>query len=325
MKISVLGSGSFASAIAQILTDNGNEVLLYTNDKEQVSEINHLKTNVRYYKDFNFSENVSATSELEDVIKFSDIIVIALPSHVIESVLKKLNKLLTNKKIFINMSKGLDYKNFRTISEVILDNIKEKYIDNIYSLTGPSFAIEIIERKITSLMLASKNISNSSFIIHLFKNDYIYINTTVDIIGIEVLSALKNVIALCSGLLYGLGYKENTHAALITKGLEEMMLISPFYDIDIDTVYGLSGLGDLVLTAGSKNSRNFITGYKVGSGIDVDEAIKSTITIVEGVECCKVLKKFSKEHKINLPIVGAVYNIFYKNKKPEKEIMKIFK
>ena len=324
MKVSILGSGSFATAIAQILTDNGNEVLLFTNDLEQIDEINIKKTNKKYYKDFLFDSCVRATASIHETLKFSNIIVIALPSHIISKILENLNKIITEEKIFINMSKGIDYKNLTTISEIIENKVDKRYINHIYSLTGPSFANEVIERKITKLMLASENMSSSKKIISLFENDYIKIDKTTDIIGIELLSSIKNVIALASGILYGLGYKENTHAYLITLGIKEMQKIAPFYDIETSTIYSVSGLGDLLLTSSSKTSRNFITGFKVGEGKSIKKAVESTKTIVEGIECSKSLYKFSKLHKIKLPICSAVYNIFYKEKKAKDEILKIF-
>ncbi len=328
MNISILGTGSFASALAQLLTDNGNKVLMWTLVEKEVLEINTKKTNKYYYDDLVFSSNVKATTNLEEIINFSDYLIIALPSKFIKDTLKKIDKLLknTNKKInFINVSKGMDYKNLVTISEMINQNINKKNLGKVCTMTGPTFAKEIIERKITKFILASKKDTGLDTIQKLFENEYIIIERSKDIKGIELLSSIKNIVALAAGISNGLGYNENTHAIIITKGIEEMTKIAPFYDIKAETILSVAGIGDLVLTASSKTSRNYLTGFKIGSGEKIDKAIKTTKTVVEGVECAKVMYKFSKEHKIDLPITKAMYNIFYKEKNPKEELKNILK
>lgn len=328
MKVSVLGTGSFASAIAQILTDNNNDVLLWTNDLKQIDEINTRNTNQQYYDNFKFSNKVSATSNLNELLEYSELIIIALPSKIISDVTKKINKILKqtkSKKVFLNMSKGIDYKNLTTISEIIENNIDNIYIKKTYTMTGPTFAKEIIERKISKFSLAGKDLDDATLIKSLFENEYILIDVTNDIKGIEIISSIKNIVALASGILDGLGYQNNTHALIITEGIKEMMKLALFYNIDTNTILSVSGIGDLVLTASSTTSRNYITGKKVGEGQKIDTAIETTKTVVEGVECAKAMYKLSKKHKIELPITNAIYNIFFKNKEPKKEILKIFK
>lgn len=328
MKVSILGTGSFASAIAQILTDNNNDVLLWTNDLKQIDEINTKHTNKQYYEDFKFSNKVNATSSLEELLEYSELIIVALPSKIISIVTKRINKILKHsksKKIFLNMSKGIDYKNLITISEIIENNISSEHIKNVYTMTGPTFAKEIIERKISKFTLAGKNLNDSTLIKNIFKNDYILIDIIDDIKGVEIISSIKNIVALAAGVIDGLGYENNTHAIIITEGIKEMMKLSIFYNIDTNTILSVSGIGDLVLTASTTTSRNYITGKKVGEGQKIEKAIESTKTVVEGVECAKAMYKFSKKHKVELPITNAIYNIFFKNKDPKKEILKIFK
>ena len=328
MKISVLGTGCLGTAVAQILTDNNYEVLLWTVDEKQVEEINTKRTNKFYYENFKFDKKVKATTSLKELVNFSNNIVVVLPSKFIKDTMKKINKILKNsdeKKTFINMSKGMDYKNLITISEIIEQTIDSKNINKICSMTGPTFASEIVERKLTKFTAASTIGDDLSDVKKIFRNAYILIEHSKDIKGIEILSSVKNIIALAAGILDGLGYGENAHAILITSGVKEMMKISPFYNIETDTILSVSGIGDLVLTASSKTSRNYLTGQKIGKGEKIDKAIETTKTVVEGVECAKVMYKFSKEHKIELPITKAIYNIFYKNKDPKSEILKIFK
>ena len=299
MKVSVLGTGSFGSAVAQMLTDNDHEVLLWTNDTKQIEEINTKHTNKQFYDYLIFDEKV----------------------HAINRRMKKINC----KKIFLNMSKGIDFKDLTTISETIQKNIHPNYIKNIYSMTGPTFASELIERKLSKFVLASENLDDSKKIKNLFQNEYIIIETTNDIKGIEILSSVKNIIALAAGIADGLGYKDNTHAIIITEGVQEMMKLSLFYSIQYNTILSPAGIGDLVLTASSTTSRNYITGKKVGEGQSIKDAVTTTKTVVEGIECAKSVYKLSKKHKIDLPITQAVYNIFYKGKNPKKELFHIFK
>lgn len=328
MRISVLGTGCLGTAVAQVLTDNGHEVLLWTVDEKQVEEINTKGTNKFYYENFKFNEKVGATTSIEEIVEFSNNIVVVLPSKFIKDTMKKINKVLKNsneKKTFINMSKGMDYKNLITISEIIEESIDSKNINKICSMTGPTFANEILNRQMTKFIAASTTGDNLNDVKEIFVNDYILIEHSNDIKGIEILSSVKNIIALAAGILDGLGYGENAHAILITMGVKEMLKISPFYNIETDTLLSVSGIGDLVLTASSKTSRNYQTGQKVGKGEKIDKAIETTKTVVEGVECAKVIYKFSKKHKINLPITNAIYNIFYKGTEPKEEIIKLFK
>ena len=327
MKISILGSGSFAIAISKILTDNGMDVLMWTVDKDQVDEINNSNTSKFYYPDYKLSKKVKATTSLNDILTYSDVIVIAIPSKFIRTTLKKIhNKLKNNlnEYIFINMSKGMDYSKGLTISQIIENTIDNKNIKSVSSITGASFAKQILDKNITRFTLAS-HYDDKKEIKRIFENDYIIIDESFDIIGIEMLSSLKNVHALASGMIAGLGYEDNTHAIIITLALLEMKKLGEVYNISDKTLFSISGLGDLVLTASSKMSRNYITGYNVGRGLSIDESIKQAKTVVEGVECIKVMKRIARKEKINLPIVNAMYNIFYSYKNTKEEILKLLK
>lgn len=327
MKISILGSGSFAIAISKILTDNSHDVLMWTVDKEQVLEINNERTSKFYYPNYKLSKKVKATTDLKELIDFSNIIVIALPSKFIKPTLKKINTKLKNnlnEYTFINMSKGIDNKNLVTISQIIESVIDKKNIKSIASITGASFASEILDKNITRFILAS-SYDNKKNIKKIFENDYIIVDESDDIIGVEILSSIKNVIALASGIIAGLGYKENTHAIIITLGLKEMFSLKDVFDISDNTIISNSGVGDLVLTASSKTSRNYITGYNVGKSMNIDEAIKSAKTVVEGVECVKSIKKIERKYKIKLPITHSMYNIFCGYKNVRDEINKLLK
>lgn len=327
MKISILGSGSYAIAISKILSENMHEVLMWTVDKEQVVEINENRTSKFYYPNLQLSKKVKATTDLKELINYSNIIIIALPSKFIKPTLKKINTKLKNnldKYTFINMSKGIDNKNLYTISQTIENVIDKKNIKSVCSILGASFASQIIDKNITRLTIASKY-DDKNKIKKIFENEYIVLDESEEIIGIEFLSSLKNVIALSSGIVNGLGYKDNTHSIIITLGVKEMYILADTMNFNKDIINTISGVGDLVLTASSKTSRNYITGYNIGNGKTIEEAISAAKTTVEGVECIKVMKKIMRKYKVKLPIVEAMYNIFYRYKNVREEINKLLR
>ena len=327
MKISILGSGSFAIAISKILTDNAHDVLLWTPDINQINEINNYRTSKFYFPNYKLSKRVSATSNLSDILNFSNVIIIALPAKFIKQTLKKMKIKLKNsleKYDFINMSKGIDNTKLLTISQIIENIIEEKNINSISSIVGASFAKNILDEDITRLVLAS-NYNNKKFIKKIFENNYIILDESNDIIAIEMFSSIKNVIALASGIIEGLEYKDNTHAIIHSLGIKDMQTLSSVYNINNETLLSIAGIGDLVMTSSSKTSRNYITGFNIGKGLSIEDAIKEAKTTVEGIDSIKALKKFARINKIKLHVVNSMYNIFFGLKDPREEILKLLR
>lgn len=321
----ILGAGSYGSAIAQILTDNGYKVMLYTNIKEQAEEINNSKTNKFFFKNLKFNNKVKATTSIKEAINYSEYIFIALPSHAIREVLALINKEKFSPKIFVNMSKGLEPNTYKLISEIIEEEINEEKRKGIVVLSGPSHAEEIITRDITLLLSASLSDTLSKKIQHIISNHYMRVYTSDDLIGIQLAAAIKNILAIASGILYGMGYGDNTRAALITRGLAEMVRYARLKGAKTSTLFGIAGIGDLIVTATSFHSRNFQIGLKIGKGMRVEDALADSKMVVEGVRTAKAVYQDIAERNIEMPITEGVYRIFYENGDPKTIIQDIMK
>lgn len=320
-KISVIGSGSWGSALANVLADNGYSVLMWGHDKNQIDEINDFHTNTAYLGEEKLVDTIVATNSLEEVVNYADDILMVIPTKFFRNTLHKINELITKPKIFINASKGMEPGTFKSISQLIEEEIDDELIKGIAILTGPSHAEEVIVRQLTTIASVSKDEQVAKHVQEMFSNEYLRIYTHTDLIGAEVGSSLKNVIAIASGIIYGLGFGDNTRAALITRGLAEMIRYGKYKGADESTFYGLTGIGDLIVTATSFHSRNFQAGKRVGEGEDPRIAVEKSTMVVEGVRTAKAIYEETKELPFDMPIVEAVYKIFYEGKNT-KDILK---
>ena len=270
MNITVIGGGSWGTTLAQVLTDNGHTCLIYDINASFVDAINNTHIHP-FFTDVVLPESISATLDLEKAVNFSDYLLLAVPTKVMrEVVLRGINKLLTSPKVFINVSKGIEPGTLKRISEIVEEEIDPKYLKGFVVLTGPSHAEEVILRKLTVLVSASKNHELAKEVQLLFSNDkYLRVYTSNDLIGCELGGAIKNAIAVVSGISTGLGLGENARAALISRGVLEIVAIVEALGGKKETAFGLTGIGDLIVTASSENSRNFRAGKKIGLGENV--------------------------------------------------------
>lgn len=319
MKVSILGAGSYGTTLGQVLIDNGHEVLLYDNNKENVDKINNL--HLQPYLDKPLPISLKASNVLEDVMNFSENILITLPTKVIRSVLKEINTFISEKKLFINGSKGIEPNTLNRISEIVYQEIDNKYIKGFVCLTGPGHAEEIIERKLTCLASASESKEDSVFVQHLFSNsNYMRVYSLEDLTGAEINGSIKNAIAVVSGVAFGYGLLENARAALITRGCLEMEKISVALGSKKETVFGLTGLGDLIVTCSSFNSRNFRAGKLIGEGKTVKEVIEESKMTVEGIRAIEACYQVGKKFNLELPIIQIAYDVCYNNMKVDVAI-----
>lgn len=320
MKVTILGCGSFGSTLGQILNDNKHEVLLYDINENLVNKFNndHLHP---FFDGIKLPDNLKATTNLEEAINYSKTIFIILPTKYIRDTLKKINPLLKDKKIFINGSKGLEPDTFKRVSEIVDEEINKNYLEGFGCISGPAHAEELVLRKVTLMVSASKNQSLAKKIQHLLNNDsYLRMYTSNDLIGVELCAAIKNAIAVSSGAITGLGYGENTRAALISRGLLEMLRIVEKLGGKRQTVFGLTGLGDLIVTASSMNSRNFRAGKKIGEGYKIDEILKEEKQTIEGFRTIEACHNLKTKYNLSLPIIEASYEVIFNN----KDINKVF-
>lgn len=311
-KISVIGAGSWGSALARILGDNQHDVLLYDTDCDVVNEINQYHTNLKKLPVGRLPERVKATNVMKEALDFAQIVILAVPTKVLREVLGQMNQYLTSAKLFVNTSKALEPKTFLRVSEVLREVIDESYIQGFVALTGPSHAEEVIRQMLTTICAVSNNRADAIKVQHLFNNHtYFRVYTGSDLIGSELCGSIKNVYAIASGMLEGLGLGDNARAGLISRALVEMKRIVVALGAKEETLYGLTGIGDLVVTTTSHHSRNFQAGVKLAQGKNLDETIASMSMVVEGARTAEAVYLKSKSLGLETPIIDAVYRVIY--------------
>ncbi|WP_022796778.1 NAD(P)H-dependent glycerol-3-phosphate dehydrogenase [Bavariicoccus seileri] len=310
-KIAVLGAGSWGTALAKVLDENGHEVVLWGNKPEQVEEINQLHTNHHYLGDTLLPETLSATTDLKETLDRADFVLFVLPTKAIRPVAKAVAPLLTSDPIIIHASKGLELQTHERISVVLEEELKPSSYKAIVVLSGPSHAEEVAVKDLTTITAASSNLGAAKEVQHLLMNDYFRIYTNPDVIGVEIGAAAKNVIAVAAGVLAGLKYGDNAKAALITRGLSEINDFGCALGADPLTFIGLSGVGDLIVTCTSHHSRNWRAGYAIGQGEPLDQVLKNMGMVVEGVSTTKAVYELSKEVGVEMPITNALYHVLY--------------
>lgn len=323
-KITIIGAGSWGMALAKIISDNNYPVILYDIDQKIVDEINIFHTNKSKLPNGVLNDFVSATTSLKEAIDFGNVIVIVVPTAVSRKVLSEINLVIEKPKLFCNASKGIEPNTYKRFSEILYEEINNDFIEGFVALSGPSHAEEVILQMTTLVTAASNNLEHAKRIQKIFSNQhYFRVYAHPDLIGVEICSSLKNVIAVASGVISGLGYGDNTRAALITRGLVEMKRIALSFGADELTVYGLAGLGDLVVTCTSTHSRNFQAGYKIGSGKDLEIALSEISMVVEGARSAIAAYQIIKDKNIYAPIIESVYDIIYNKKDPKTRISQL--
>ena len=315
MKISILGTGSFGTALANNLIINKHEVVLWGICEEDVLDINNNHRMSKYFDNVILNSNLKATMDLNE-IKDSDMILFAVPSIAIESVCKQIRSYITKPFIAINVAKGFHPESHLRLSEVINNALKDYKLIDVVSLIGPSHAEEVVINLITSINAVCVNEASSKLVQQAFSNDTFRVYRNTDVIGAEIGVALKNIIALASGILTGLGQGDNARAALMSRGLNEIVKYGTHFGGKLETYLGLTGLGDLIVTCTSYHSRNFQAGLAIGKANSVEEFMKNNTKTVEGIICAKIVHEVALEHNISMPITEQIYNILFNNKKP---------
>jgi glycerol-3-phosphate dehydrogenase (NAD(P)+) len=313
-KVTVLGAGSWGSVLANLLVDNGHDVELWSRDQDQVDRLNKDHVNPAYMKDFTYSSKLHATTDMKAAVKGADVILIVIPTKGIRQVAHKLNAVLADldqRSLIVHATKGLEQNTYKRPSEMIKEEIDPKYRRDIVVLSGPSHAESVAIKDMTAVTAACANLADAEKVQKLFSNSYFRVYTNDDVIGAEFGAALKNIIAIGAGALQGLGYHDNARAALITRGLAEIRRLGVAFGANPMTFIGLSGVGDLVVTATSKNSRNWRAGYQLGQGQKLDDVINNMGMVIEGVYTTKAAYELSKKRQVRMPITDALYRVLY--------------
>lgn len=315
-KIAFIGGGSFGSALAVLLAKKGNDIAIYDRDEDVINDINLNKRNSRYLKDLIIPNNVKAYSNLEEAIESVDYLFFAVPSHVIRSVAKSLNGKINKNTILVSIAKGIEEGSDKRLSQVI----EEELENPVVILSGPSHAEEIALELPTTVVVSSRNMKYAEKVQDLLMTSTFRVYTNDDIIGIEIGGAIKNVIALAAGIIDGLGYGDNTKAALMTRGMTEISRVGVALGGKAETFYGLTGMGDLIVTCTSMHSRNRRAGILIGQGKSVDEATKEIGMVVEGVKACRAFYELKEKIDVSTPITDALYDALFNGVNPREAI-----
>lgn len=315
MKISVLGSGSWGCALAQTALDNHHDVVIWGVDENEVKDINENKMNSKYFPEVHLNSKISATLDMS-LIKGSDLILLAVPSIAIESVCENMIQYLDRPVIVINVAKGFHPITHERMSVVIKRCIPSSILKDVVSLIGPSHAEEVVLRMLTCVNAVCENEKSAKLVQEFFSNDYFRVYRNTDVIGAEIGVAVKNVMALASGITTGIGQGDNARAALMTRGLAEMARFGTYFGGKPETYLGLDGVGDLIVTCTSHHSRNFQAGLTIGKNNSAQIFWDTNKKTVEGAKTAEVVYHLAKKHQIPMPITEQVYLVLYEGKKP---------
>jgi len=319
-KISFIGGGSFGTALAVLLSKKGSECSIWCHSESTIDDINIRRENTKYLKGTTIPEKVTAYSDIEKTIKNSEIVVLAVPSKAIREMARKVAPLLGGDEIIVTVAKGIEKYTLKRMSQIIEDEIKDH---PIVVLSGPSHAEEVARDIPTTVTAASKDMEAARKIQNIFSNNTFRVYTNDDLIGVEIGGAFKNIIALAAGISDGIGYGDNTKAALMTRGMSEIIRVGTKLSGKAETFYGLTGMGDLIVTCTSMHSRNRKAGILIGSGKTLEEATAEVGMVVEGIEAVKAFYELKSKINVDMPITTALYEVLFDGKNPKESVIEL--
>lgn len=318
MRISVLGAGSWGTALSVILQSNGHDVILWEYKRSYAKTIKRTRENKIYLPKIKIPKEINITNSLKEACIDQHMIILAIPAQFIRSVLSNIKKFNFDDTTFVSVAKGIEQHTLFTVSQIIKDEIPEIENKNIGVLSGPSHAEEVAKKIPTAVVAASSDLETAMQIQAAFITSYFRVYHSTDIIGVELGGALKNVIAIGAGMADGAKFGDNTKAAIMTRGIAEITRIGLRMGALPETFAGLSGVGDLIVTCMSKHSRNRYVGEQIGSGKKLKAILKSMKMVAEGVATCESSFELARKHGVDTPIVDAVYGALFLDKDPSK-------
>lgn len=316
MKVAVLGAGGWGTTLAILLNRNGHKVTLWEYFPEYAETLNEYHENFYYLPKVRIPKSIQITNDLEFAVSKKEIILISTPTQFIRESFSLLGNFKFGDAIVISASKGIENHSLMLVSDILLDIFKKVKKNRIASLSGPSHAEEVSRRIPTAVVCASSNLDVSKLSQRIFANNYFRVYTSTDLVGTEIGGALKNVIAIATGISEGAGFGDNSKAALMTRGINEIMKLGLKLKARKETFFGLSGIGDLIVTCSSQYSRNRYVGVKVGSGKKLKTVLKGMKMVAEGVSTTKSAYELSKRFNTEMPIIEQVHLILFKDKSP---------
>lgn len=319
-KIAVLGGGSWGTALSKVLCENGHDVKVWLRDEAQCNDIRKTRINNKYLPNVILPSSLYFTTDMEEALGDSEIIINVIPTQNIRKVFEKIPKEFIKSKIIINCSKGIELGTHYLISDII----KEESIDCDYViLSGPSHAEELGRGLVTAVTVASESEEAAKTAQDIFMTSYFRVYTSKDVKGVELGGALKNIIALGAGISDGVGYGDNAKAALMTRGILEISRLGTCFGAELSTFQGLSGVGDLIATCTSQHSRNRNAGFLIGQGLKKDEAIEKIGMVVEGITTTYAAYELAKENNIDMPITYAMHDILENSADVKETVTKL--
>ena len=323
IKIGVVGAGSWGTALGNLLADKGYVVDLWVYEPEVVQQILTERENKVFLPGIKLSERLIPSGDLSRVVFKKDLLLVVVPSHVMRQTAQKFSSEVSKNTLVVSASKGIENTTHLSMSQVLRETIPH-IGDHLFAvLSGPSFAMEVAKKVPTLISVASNDEKVASFIQKVFATSHFRVYTNNDMVGVELGGAIKNVIAIASGIIDGLGLGLNTRAALITRGLTEIRRLGTHMGARPDTFAGLSGIGDLLLTCTGALSRNYTVGKKIGEGKKLQEILSEMRMVAEGVKTAKSVYNLSKKLDVEMPICHEIYRILYEDESPVVAVRKL--
>ena len=319
--VAVLGAGSWGTALAKLLADKQNPTLIWSHRPDLVQPINEQHENPRYLPGAELPPTLRATSDLEEALRGAELVVCVVPSHALRGVIREARRFVPSSALLCSATKGIENDSLSLMSDVLLDELGHAVQPRLTYLSGPSFAKEVASGQPTVVVVAGTSEAETEAVQRAFATDRFRVYSSLDVPGVEVGGALKNVIAIAAGAADGLGYGYNSRAALITRGLSEIARLAVHKGGNPLTVAGLSGMGDLVLTCTGELSRNRTVGFEMGKGRTLSDVLATLGHVAEGVKTAKSAYDLSIRHNVDMPISTEVYRVLYEGKSPRQAVV----
>jgi glycerol-3-phosphate dehydrogenase (NAD(P)+) len=313
-RVAFLGGGSFGTALSIMLGKKGIDVNMWDRKSDIIDDINIKRENIKYLPNVTIPHNVKAYSVIEEAVEGSKFIVLSVPSHAIRSLCRQIKEFVRTDQIIVSIAKGIEENTLKRLSEVIEEELP---LNPVVILSGPSHAEEVAADIPTVVVVASKDAKASEKVQDLFMTNKFRVYTNDDLIGVEIGGAVKNIIALAAGISDGIGYGDNTKAALMTRGISEIIRIGTKLGGKKETFSGLTGIGDLIVTCTSMHSRNRRAGILIGKGVSAEEAIKQIGMVVEGIKACNAFYNLKEKLNVSMPITDILHKVLFEGKDPK--------
>lgn len=319
-KVGVMGAGSWGTALSLLLHKNGHEVTVWSISQEEVDMLSKEREHKSKLPGVKLPEDMAFTTDMEKAVKGMDFVVLAVPSPFTRSTARNMKPYVAEGQILVNVAKGIEETTLMTLSDQIEEEIPQA---NVAVLSGPSHAEEVGRQLPTSVVIGAKTKKTAEYLQQMFMNEVFRVYTSPDILGIELGGSLKNVIALAAGMADGLGYGDNTKAALITRGIQEIARLGVKMGGTVESFVGLTGIGDLIVTCASVHSRNRKAGFLMGQGKTMEEAMDEVKMVVEGVYSTKAAVALGRKYGVDLPIIEQVNAILFEGKSAKEAVKEL--